>query len=139
MRAAATLALAACLLVAAVVDARTRRLPHGLAVALLIAASAYALAWEGPGRLAVHMRAALVVVAALMAFELAWRRRRGAPGQGAGDLKALGALMVAAPVRTLLAYAGALALLALGCVIAQQRALPLLPFLVPCFLLALAI
>ncbi len=137
MATAAKIALIALLVFAAVIDARSRRLPNPLAALLALAGAACALVGGGLARLASHALCAALCCGALVAFELAWRRARGTFGQGMGDVKALGALMLAAPAGALAAYALALGALAAGCIVARRRALPLLPFLAAAALIAL--
>lgn len=132
-------ALCVLLVAGAVVDARERRFPNALAIALAGAGALCALAAGGVPLLVMHACAAVAVCGALLAFELWWRRRRGTAGQGMGDLKALGALMVAAPVTALASYAGALLALGLACMATGRRALPLVPFLAPAFIVASAV
>lgn len=131
---------ALCVLLAAgaMVDARERRLPNPLALALACTGALCALEAGGVSRLAVHACSAVVVGGALLAFELWWRRRHLRAGQGMGDLKALCALMVASPLTALASYAAALLALALVCVVSDRRSLPLVPFLAATFCLASA-
>lgn len=127
------------LICAAVFDARERRLPNGLALLLAITAALLCAVRDGFSRLLMHGVAAIVVVGALLAFEMVWRRVRHTVGQGMGDLKALFALCLVSPVRAITSYAVALLALALGCLVCKKSSLPLLPFLVPVFLLSLTI
>lgn len=129
---------AALLLLAALVDARERRLPNALAAGLAVAGGAVTLVAGGPARLLANLFATLAVCGALLGFELAWRARRGAPGQGMGDLKALGALMLVAPGAALAAYALGLLLLALACMALRRASMPLLPFLAAAFVVVQA-
>ncbi len=131
--------LSGVLAAAGVVDARTRRLPHGLALALLITAALYALATRGLSGLGRSLAAALVAAGALTALELLWRRVRGAAGQGMGDIKALFALLVADPVCAAVAYVLALLALAGACLALRLPSLPLLPFLAAAFIGALVL
>ncbi len=125
----------ALLVLAGVIDARERRLPNALAAVLAVVAAAYAFSAGGAAVLGKNALAALVVCGVLVAFELWWRARRGAAGQGMGDLKALAALMLAAPWCAVAAYAAALVDLAVAGMVLCQRALPLLPFLAATFVL----
>lgn len=125
----------ALLAAAAVIDARERRLPHGLALALVALGAACALAEGGAGALLSRAASSCAVCGALVAFEIAWRRVKGAPGQGMGDIRALFALMLVYPEAALAAYALALIALALSCAAVRSRSLPLIPFLAPFFIL----
>lgn len=125
----------ALVVLAGVIDARERRLPNMLAAVLAVAAAAYALSAGGAATLGRNALAALVMCGALVAFELWWRARHGVAGQGMGDLKALAALMLAAPWCAVAAYAAALVVLAVAGMVLRQRALPLLPFLAVTFVL----
>ena len=127
------------LICTAVIDARERRLPNGLALLLVVTAALLCAARDGFSRLLMHGVAAIVVVGVLLAFEMIWRRVRHTAGQGMGDLKALFALCLVSPVRAITSYAVALLALALGCLVCKKSSLPLLPFLVPVFLLSLTI
>lgn len=130
--------LLALLAAAAVIDVRERRLPNPLAAVIALAAAACSLASGGPARLVGNAFFALVVLAALTGFELAWRRARGSAGQGMGDVKAVSALALASPLGALAAYALALAALAAACAVRRARALPLMPFLCAAFAITVA-
>lgn len=136
MRIAAMAAVCALLACAGVIDARERRLPNGLAIALAVAAALGTWLGWGAGALLRNAGASLAVCAALVAFEVVWRRR-GTPGQGMGDIKALFAIMLMAPVPGALAYAAALLMLAAVGLLLRVPALPLLPFLALAFPVAL--
>lgn len=143
--------LLALLFAAAVIDARSRRFPNLLAAACVAAAALTAaypaflravnpfswgvgLAASGSGPLgAVLANAVIAALAtvALLAFELAWRRFRGASGLGMGDVKLLFALMLADPISGAISFVAGLALLGIGCVVARRASLPLIPFVVP--------
>lgn len=125
--------LLALVVAAGAVDARERRLPNGLAGALALIAAASSVAEGGFGLLAARAATALAVCGALVAFEVWWRLRRGSAGQGMGDIKALGALMLAAPVRAVAAYAAGLLLLGVSGLMLRRRSLPLLPYLAIAF------
>ena len=120
--------LAGAFAAAAVIDARTRRLPNGLAVVLAMCAALVALARGGVHALAHHALAACATMALLVAFELVWRHVRGGFGQGVGDIKALGAAMLADPAVALAAYAAGMVMLAVTGAATRRRALPFLPF-----------
>lgn len=120
--------LSVLLVAAAVIDARERRFPNQLALAMALAALAHA-ALLGAERGLLHLAIALIAALALTAFELLWRRWRGSAGIGMGDIKLLFALVLADPVRGLAAYALGLVLLAIGCVAARRGSLPLIPFI----------
>lgn len=113
---------------AAIIDARTRRLPNGLAATLAVCAALVALARGGAQTLGLHALAACATMALLVAFELVWRHVQGSFGQGMGDIKALGAAMLADPAVALAAYAAAMVMLAMTGAATRSRALPFLPF-----------
>lgn len=120
--------LAGAFAAAAVIDARTKRLPNGLAVLLAACAAAVAVMRGGMPTLAAHACVALVTMALLVISELAWRRARGGFGQGMGDIKALGAAMLADPALALAAYAAGMVMLAFVGMATRRNALPFLPF-----------
>lgn len=133
-RSVAFAVLNALLLLAGAIDARERRLPNVLAVLLAAASAIAALASGGVDALALNAIAAFVICGMLLAFELFWRTRRGAAGQGMGDIKALFSLVLAAPVRGVISYALALICLAITGIAVHRPALPLLPFLAVAFI-----
>ena len=120
--------LAGAFAAAAAIDARTRRLPNGLAVALAMCAAMVALARGGVRTLTLHAFTACATTVLLVAFELVWRHVRGSFGQGMGDIKALGAAMLADPAVALAAYAAGMVMLAVTGAATRRRALPFLPF-----------
>ncbi len=133
-RSVAFAVLNALLLLAGTIDARERRLPNVLAILLAAASAIAALASGGVNALALNALAAFVICGMLLAFELFWRTRRGAAGQGIGDIKALFSLVLAAPVRGVISYALALIGLAITGIAVHRPALPLLPFLAVAFI-----
>lgn len=133
-RSVAFAVLNALLLLAGAIDARERRLPNVLAVLLAVASAIAAFASGGVNALALNALAAFVICGMLLAFELFWRTRRGAAGQGMGDIKALFSLVLAAPVRGVISYALALTCLAITGIVVHRPALPLLPFIAVAFI-----
>lgn len=157
------LAFTALLLLASVIDARSRRFPNALAAAMAALALAVALiAAEGRAsrlaltpasepvgdaalalmtlrQLAVPLACAAILCAVLFGFELLWRRARGSAGLGMGDVKLLFALVLADPARGVIAFAGGLALLALACLASRKASLPLIPFVFPAWVAAVLI
>lgn len=133
-----TLVFFSLLAVAAVIDARERRLPLFLARCLAVLGAVLSFLEGGPLMLAAHLGCAVTVCALLVVFEVLWRRMLGSPGQGMGDIRALFALILAEPVAAIAAYGASLLLLAAGCALLRRRALPLIPFLAPAFLGAAA-
>ena len=115
------------------IDARERRFPNALAAACAVAA--FAGVWLDAGLNTALDRAGLAVIVylSLALTESLWRRLRQAPGIGMGDAKALFALCTLDPMGGVVAFAAALLVLALSCLITKSRSLPLLPFLVPIF------
>lgn len=122
-----------CAFAGAVIDARERRFPNALATACAVAA--FAGVWLDAGLNTALDRAGLAVIVyiSLALTESLWRRLRQAPGIGMGDAKALFALCTLDPMGGVVAFAAALLVLALSCLITKSRSLPLLPFLVPIF------
>lgn len=122
-----------CAFAGAVIDARERRFPNALATACAVAA--FAGVWLDAGLNTALDRAGLAVIVylSLALTESLWRRLRQAPGIGMGDAEALFALCTLDPMGGVVAFAAALLVLALSCLITKSRSLPLLPFLVPIF------
>ena len=116
-----------CAFAGAVIDARERRFPNALAAAFAVTAFA------GLNTALDHAGLAVIVYLSLALTESLWRRLRQAPGIGMGDAKALFALCTLDPMGGVVAFAAALLVLALSCLITKSRSLPLLPFLVPIF------
>lgn len=133
-RSAAFAVLNALLLLAGAIDARERRLPNVLAILLAAASAIAALASGGVDALALNALAAFAICGMLLVLELFWRTRRGAPGQGIGDIKALFSLVLASPARGVISYALALIGLAIAGIAVHRPALPLLPFLAVAFI-----
>lgn len=122
-----------CVFAGAVVDARERRFPNELAGACAVAAFAGVWLDGGLNTALDHAGLAVIVYLSLVLTESLWRRHRQTPGIGMGDAKALFALCTLDPMGGIVAFAAALLVLALSCLITKSRSLPLLPFLVPIF------
>ena len=122
-----------CAIAGAVIDARERRFPNVLAAACAVTAFAGVWLDRGMDVALDHAGLAVVVYLALVLTESLWRRLRQAPGIGMGDAKALFALCTFDPMGGIVAFAAALLVLAIACLITKSRSLPLLPFLVPIF------
>lgn len=122
-----------CVFAGAVVDARERWFPNELAGACAVAAFAGVWLDLGLNTTLDHAGLAVIVYLALVLTESLWRRLRQIPGIGMGDAKALFALCTLDPMGGIVAFAAALLVLALSCLITKSRSLPLLPFLVPIF------
>ena len=122
-----------CAIAGAIFDARERRFPNMLAAVCAVAAFAGVWLDRGLDAALDHAGLAVVVYLALVLTESLWRRLRQAPGIGMGDVKALFALCTLDPMGGIMAFAVALLVLALSCLITKSRSLPLLPFLVPIF------
>lgn len=122
-----------CAFAGAVVDARERRFPNALAGACAVAAFAGVWLDRGVNTALDHAGLAVIVYLALVFTESLWRRVRQTPGIGMGDAKALFALCTVDPLGGIAAFAVALLVLALSCLLTKSRSLPLLPFLVPIF------
>ena len=122
-----------CTIAGAIIDARERRFPNALAGVCAVAAFAGVWLDRGMDTALDHAGLAVIVDLALVLTESLWRRLRQAPGIGMGDAKALFALCTFDPMGGIVAFAAALLVLALSCLITKSRSLPLLPFLVPIF------
>lgn len=122
-----------CIFAGAWIDARERRFPNELAGACAVAALAGVWLDLGLNTALDHAGLAVIVYLGLVLTESLWRRVRHAPGIGMGDVKALFALCTFDPLGGVVAFAVALLTLAVACLIAKSRFLPLLPFLVPIF------
>lgn len=122
-----------CIFAGVAIDARERRFPNGLAGACAVAALAGVWLDLGLNTALDHAGLAVIVYLVLVLTESLWRRLRHAPGIGMGDVKALFALCTFDPLGGVVAFAVALLTLAVACLIAKSRSLPLLSFLVPVF------
>lgn len=122
-----------CIFAGAWIDARERRFPNELAGACAVAALAGVWLDLGLNTALDHAGLAVIVYLVLVLTESLWHRLRHAPGIGMGDVKALFALCTFDPLGGVVAFAVALLTLAVACLIAKSRSLPLLPFLVPVF------
>ena len=122
-----------CAIAGAIIDTHERRFPNALAAACAVAALAGVWLDRGMDTALDHAGLATIVYLALVLTECLWRRLRQVPGIGMGDAKALFALCTFDPMGGILAFATALLVLALSCLITKSRSLPLLPFLVPIF------
>lgn len=122
-----------CAFAGAVIDAHERRFPNALAGACAVAAFAGVWLDLGLNTALDHAGLAVIVYLGLVLTESLWRRLRHAPGIGMGDAKALFALCTLDPMGGIVAFATALLVLAVSCLITKSRSLPLLPFLVPIF------
>ena len=122
-----------CAIAGAIIDARERRFPNVLAGVCAVAAFAGVWLDRGMDTALDHAGPAVIVYLALVLTESLWRRLRQAPGIGMGDAKALFALCTLDPMGGVVAFAAALLVLALSCLITKSHSLPLLPFLVPIF------
>lgn len=122
-----------CIFAGAAIDARERRFPNELAGVCAVAAFAGVWLDRGVNTALDHAGLAVIVYLGLVLTESFWRRVRHAPGIGMGDVKALFALCTLDPLGGVVAFVVALLTLAVACLIAKLRSLPLLPFLVPIF------
>ena len=122
-----------CIFAGAVTDLRERRFPNELAGACAVAAFAGVWLDRGVNTALDHTGLAVIVYLALVLTESLWRCVRHTPGSGMGDAKALFALCTVDPLGGIAAFAVALLVLALSCLLTKSRFLPLLPFLVPIF------
>ncbi len=122
-----------CAFAGAVTDLRERRFPNELAGACAVAAFAGVWLDRGVNTALDHAGLAVFFYLALVLTESLWCWVRHAPGIGMGDAKALFALCTVDPLGGIMAFAVALLVLALSCLLTKSRSLPLLPFLVPIF------
>lgn len=122
-----------CIFAGAAIDARERRFPNGLAGACAVTALAGVWLDKGVNTALDHAGLAVIVYLALVLTESLWRRFRQTSGIGMGDVKALFALCTFDPMGGIVAFTAALLTLAVACLIAKSRSLPLLPFLVLIF------
>lgn len=119
---------------AAVIDARTRTYPNALALLTFMTCALYAGSSLGTEVLVAHAVITLIAVLALLGFELGWRAVRRAPGIGMGDLKLLFAVGLISPAAAIGSLAIGLLLLAVCGIATDKPSLPLLPFMVPAYL-----
>lgn len=122
-----------CIFAGAAIDARQRRFPNELAGACAVTALVGVWLDKGVNTALDHAGLAVIVYLALVLTESLWRRFRQTSGIGMGDAKALYALCTFDPLGGIVAFAASLLALAVTCLIAKSRSLPLLPFLVPIF------
>ncbi len=85
--------MAAALLAASVVDARTKILPDLLVAAVAVMSASLAAA-QGREALLTGLAASVIALVVLGGFSLFYERRRGQVGLGLGDVKLFGALAV---------------------------------------------
>lgn len=135
-----SLAYALVMIAAAVRDARERRVPNAYALAL--ACLGLGLAVAGNARrggidwpsFAFAVLTACAVCGLLVGGEALWRRWRGEPGLGMGDIKVLFSAMLVNPVLALASFAVALLALAVCALIMRKKSLPLIPFFCAAFI-----
>lgn len=121
-------ALGALLVVASVVDIRERILPDPLAYSIALCSLLSACMAEGIRGMACNLFWGGFTGAVVMLVELTWRRIKGAPGIGGGDIKLLLACMARDPFWGLASFSvGLIALAGAGCAL-SRRSLPLIPF-----------
>lgn len=131
--------LLALLIAAFALDARTRKFPNRLALALAAAALSLGVFEYGPQRVPLAVGGSFAFLMALAGFEAWWRRcHGGAAGLGLGDVKFVAALCLWRPLAALCALALGLCLLAVCGLALRRPTLPLLPFVVPTYLLVVA-
>lgn len=135
-----SLAYVVVLVAAAVRDARERRVPN--AYALTLACIGLGLAVAGNAQrggidwpsFAFVVLMACAVCGLLVAGEALWRRWRGEPGLGMGDIKMLFSAMLVNPVLALASFAIGLFALAVCALFMRQKSLPLIPFFCAAFI-----
>lgn len=131
---AAHIAFLALVAASMAIDARERRVPNALVLALLACALVVAVTGRTWRELAWVVGAAVAVCAALIGFEVLWRRLRGSAGIGMGDIKVLFCMMLVDPAAALAAFAAGLLVLALAAAALRRGSLPLMPFFGGAFL-----
>ena len=117
------------LVIASVIDVRSRRCPNFLTGALAVCAIAIAFLDDGLRVCLYRLIEASFVCALLVAFEIFWRKHRGTVGIGMGDIKVLFALIMVGPFAGILSFGFGLLGLALVGFIMGSRTLPALPFI----------
>ena len=130
----ARIAFLALIAASMVVDARERRVPNALVLALIACALVVAVTGRAWCELAWVAGAAVAVCGALVGFEVLWRRLRGSAGIGMGDIKVLFCMMLVDPAAALAAFAAGLLVLALVAAALRRSSLPLMPFFGAAFL-----
>ena len=117
------------LIAASAIDIRVRILPDALACSIALCSLLSALMTGGVRNMAGNLIWGGIAGAAVMAAEAAWRRLRGEPGLGGGDIKLLAACMARDPLWGFVSFGmGLIALAGAGCAL-SKRSLPLIPFL----------
>lgn len=116
---------------AAVIDARTRTFPNGLALAFVLVCALFSLRAGGLSYLAGHVFYSILICIPFIVFEYIWRSRHsGNAGIGMGDLKFLAAFALVSPQLALISFLFGLIALALIGLLLHKPSLPLLPFVV---------
>lgn len=121
----------ALLVIAAIVDARTRSFPNRLAGVLLLVCAVYGSCGRGLAATAHDALGALAVCLILVAFELFWRRAVGTAGLGMGDVKFLFVTSWCGCGIAISSFAAGLLSLGVCAFVFRRPSLPLLPFVVP--------
>ncbi len=132
------MAYAAIMVISALLDTRYRRFPRALWLSLGLCAAGRTGIAHGSIMLARNVAFGFTMCLILVAVELVWRRYRGVIGIGMGDIKYLFATCLFDPVVAALAFCCALVSLAAVGTMLRRASLPLLPFAVACFPVAIA-
>lgn len=122
------------LVLAALIDARSRRFPNEFALTLAIASVAFSFCVGGFATCAIAVVRAVAFCAVLFFSEILWRRFFESEGIGAGDLKAAFSLLILSFRAGIAGFCVGLVLLAIVCVARKAESMPALPFIVPSFL-----
>lgn len=130
---------AASMVAAAVIDARSRRFPNILAAFMTLVAVALMRSLYPAQTFFAHVLCGIAVLLSLMLFELIWRRVVGRAGLGMGDAKALAILALMSPMAALISFCISMVLLAVICLARRVKSMPLLPLLLPTFIVVLAV
>ena len=131
---AARIAFLALVAASMAIDARERRVPNALVLALIACALVVAVTGRTWRELAWVVGAAVAVCGVLIGFKVLWRRLRGSAGIGMGDIKVLFCMMLVDPGAALAAFAAGLLMLALAAAALRRGSLPLMPFFGAAFL-----
>lgn len=129
------LVVCALLVVAAVIDARSRRFPNDLAAALALVCIVFAFCAYGLTPCVFNIVRSLAFCGALLGSEMLFRHFRGTEGVGMGDIKAVFSLLILSFRAGAAGFCAGLLVLAGVCVARRTDSLPALPCIIPCFLL----
>lgn len=133
LRFALDVAFSASMMLAVVIDARTRRFPNRLAAAMAAEALALIFFLYPSSRILVHVLSSAFIFVVLYSFESVWRHVFKRQGMGLGDAKAVAILALVSPAAAIAAFCLSMVFLAIICAVRKLPSLPLLPLLLPAF------